>query len=174
MFITASQLRAKLKVCLKAVDSGEEVLIIRNSTVVAKLVPAHATMGMIKAARKVEGLQSSLELADGSQVRFREFGEFEDSGPVYKLRPLTLPFNCDQPAMYFQNGEGEFWVGELDGKVIAYGGFTKFYKGSDEPSSVAIEHVYVDSRLDGAAAIEQQLIMLLQTRLARRGYHLAG
>ena len=169
MHISVTDLRLRLAECLDLVNRGEEVNIIRKSLVVAKLVPAHATMGEVRSQQAVDGVKDELILADGRIMKFREYGLYEDLAAVSKLyQPSETP-NYHRSPSYFQRFNGEFWVAELQNEVVAAGGFMTDLSAHDRPIEVRIVAVQVEESLRSEGVAEQFRI-LLTFRAKKRGY----
>lgn len=163
MYVSVTQLRQNLKFYLDLVENGEQITVISKSIVLARLVPADVVQVVPEKASTQFGL------SDGREVVFRQMGLYEDPGPVHNLKRVQLEYAQDQPAAYFQNLGGEFWIGEIEEMVVAYGGFLCPLDGSTRPGEVRLLHLYASAELAGQG-VERQLEAILEGRAKRLGY----
>jgi GNAT superfamily N-acetyltransferase len=159
VYVTALELQRHLKMYLDLAYTGTQLTVIRRSEVVARIVPPDTVKVM---PTTVEAL---LKLGDGRTVIFRQFGVYEDSTPVQKLKPIRIEFYGDNPASYFANYEGEFWVADIDRQIVAYGGWRPNW---DKPGQAALEHLEVADDYE-IAGVGDRLVELLGQRAERRG-----
>lgn len=178
MDVSVTEFRARLKDYLDLVEKGEEIVIIRNSTIVGRLMPTEASL---KAAEQ-RGDMSALiyKLDDDREIRFRRPGLHEDSSKIIQLHldalraagalvgnRAELDLDLDGPSSYYEQSGGEFWVGELDGEVMAMGAFRL---AIESPAGTAeLKRMRVKPELQGKG-IGGTLLRFLEARAKKAGY----
>ena len=173
MNVSSSDLRAHLKEYLdKLEDEGEEIVIIRHSAIIGRIVPE----------RLPQHLTHSLK--DGRQIKFRGYVD-KDAAPIRRLHEEALKAvgafaetdeaeeldldldNID--GSYFKLG-GDFVVGELDGELVAMGGF-RMALGAGIKRAAELKRMRVRPDLWGQG-IGSALLKLLEERAAAEGYEI--
>ena len=172
--VNVRDLRAHMKDYMDRLEQGEELIIIRNSKIIGRLVPSDE----IKAILEVK---DSVEIADNKRVKFRRFGIYEDPEPVMQLHRLALEAagayveNPDLDRdLYDPNGNyekmgGEFWIGELDGEIVAMGGFRINLSEEASTGEAELKRMRVKPELQGQH-IGSSLLELLEGRARKHGY----
>ena len=163
MHVAASRVRINWKYYLDLVQNGQQIDVIRHSVVIARIVGADVVKILPTTVK------ATLNLSDGRVVMYRQMGEYEDPEAVHALKPVEMEFAQDQPAAYFQNLLGEFWIGEIEGVIVAYGGYLCPLDGSCQLGEVILHQVYTHPDLVGLD-VEDQLRTILTERAIRRGY----
>ncbi len=142
MMVSVTELRAHLKEYLDQLEKGEEISIIRNSIEIARLVPSDQIKAVTQAKRS--RVKHTMRLNDDRQVQFRQYEPHENPEPIQQLHRVALQeagAYADNPALdsdlwapasYYGSLGGEFWVGELDGKVVAMGAFRLYLPETDD------------------------------------------
>ena len=184
MIVSMTELRARLKDCLDKLEAGEEITIIRHSRAIGRLVPSEE----IKAAAEAQKVlvPDSVKLRDNREVRFRQLGAYENSEPVRRLHRTALEvasaytedpsLDTDllSPGSYYPNWDGEFWVGELEGELVAMGAFRLYISERPEAnlssqSLAELKRMRVRPDLQGQG-IGSALLRLLESRAKQQGY----
>lgn len=166
--VGARELRTNIKHYLDLVKQGEEVLIIRHSEVIGRLVPVNVA---------VDGGSRETDSLTYDGVKFRRYGLYEDPYPVRQLYesvygksagndPLAEA-DLDAPGEVYGNNNGEFWVGEKDGEIVALGGF-QWVLGGDL-TKAELKRLCVRPELRDAG-LETRLAEILEERMRRRDY----
>jgi antitoxin (DNA-binding transcriptional repressor) of toxin-antitoxin stability system len=184
MHVSAKILRANLGYYLDCTARGEEVFIIRNSMVVAQLIPVNNQIysRQIGAAHQEQALQPNIadnQLVVGVDGEERQVIEFREMGPYENpdiLRTLYImePAAPDHghPASYCQAFGGEFWLAVAAGEVIGCGGFyidLTAVGGAD----TATTHRLHQAPKPHSKAIMERLLAILFERAAARGLQLS-
>lgn len=169
IIVSAREFRANLSRYLDKLEAGETITLMRNSAVIGKLVPA-------KANKREKQIRHK-----GTGVVFRQFGIYEDPQPVMDLHKQALQATgayIDDPqldkdlwspsANYASLG-GEFWVGELDGQVVAIGAFRLNLAEDRALNEAEIKRLRVHSDLQGRG-LGKQMLQLLEKRARQHGY----
>lgn len=175
--VNAQQLRLNLKYYLDQLERGEELVIIRNSYVIGRIIPSNRVE---EEANKTELQPENVhELPNNQQVIFRKFKAHENPTPVQDLHREALEaagayvedsdrdFDLNGPGDYYELLGGEFWVGEIDGEIVAMGGF----KTTDDDSSdiAELKRMRVKPALQGNH-IGTKMLELLEQRAREHGY----
>lgn len=177
--VGASELRTNLKKYLDMVDRGQEVTIIRDSVVLGKIVPDEA----IRAAaqkREKQAVEHLHPLPDGRQVRIRQLQLYEDTEKVRQLFADNLDLESAYqegsphmdldlrgPALYYPDYGGEFWIGEIDGELVAMGAFKRL--DFDQPGTAEIKRMRVKPNLHGQG-IGRRMLTVLENQARQAGY----
>ena len=187
MNVNAKILRANLGYYLDCTARGEEVFIIRNSMVVARLIPVSNQMGSrqiglahAQQASHPNMVDTQLTIRedgedgeDGEVVEFREMGPYEDPDMLHKLYSLEASgADHGHPASYCQAFGGEFWLAAAAGEVIACGGFYVDLTVVGGTCGVTIHRLHQAPIPDNTAVIER-LQAILCERAAARGLQLS-
>lgn len=180
--VNAKELRQRLSYYLDQVELGEDIRIIRNSIIIGHLKPTDELRALAETkqpARAIPTKQSS-SAAQAAGVTFRRFGIFEDSTQLKQLHKEALQavgayvddskldLDLDSPGMTYDKMEGEFWVGEQHGQVVAMGGF-RMHLG-DQPHEAELKRMRVKPELQGRG-IGGALLELLENKARKAGYH---
>ncbi len=170
MQVNSKQLRARLSYYLDKLESGQEITIIRRSYVIGKLIPA--------GYQKQDNPEKSIDPAPKGVV-FRQY-RLADLEPVKHLHEQALRAadtyieteeaksrerDLDNIEGYYLNTGGEFLVGELDGTIVAMGGF----RMSEKPDQAELKRMRVHPDLQGRG-IGSQLISLLEDKARQLNY----
>jgi len=168
MNVSSRDLRQNLKYYLDKLEEGEELTIIRHSVVVGRLVPAGQST-----VRDTEQ-----ELRDNKRVKFRRFALYEDPTAVQKLHRDALESTGEyiddpkldtdlaNPAAIYEAADGEFWVGELNGDLVAMGAFRANLL---KPGEAELKRLRVRPKLQGQG-VGSKLLELLENRAKAAGF----
>lgn len=171
--VNARELRNHLRHYLDRLEEGEEFAVIRNSKIIGRLVPT----GQIQ--RVGEKASNVYQLSDTREVKFRQFGSYEDGSPVMELHKAaleptgayvedpSLDSDLYGPGDTYPKMGGEFWVGELDGNIMAMGGFWIHLSGPDKEAELKRMRVIPDLQGQG---IGSALLKLLEGRAKLLGF----
>lgn len=180
--VSVTELRIHLKDYLDKLESGETVDIIRNSIVIGHLVPSEEIKKV--ADTRHARVAASVKLSDDREVQFRQYGRYEDPEPIRRLHRVALQaagaYSDDPapdsdllaPASYYSNWGGEFWVGDLDGQVVATGAFRLHLTGAtkkQDAGEAELKRMSVSPDLQ-SQGIGTALLNLLEARARQRGY----
>ncbi len=123
MNVGARELRTRLKYYLDKMEAGQEIVIIRSSNIIGRLVPEHPAK-----------IEKTHVVNDTQQVKFRQY-QSNDMAAVKQLHREALAStgafvenealdrDLDNIEGYYLKGGGDFVVGELDGEIVAMGGY---------------------------------------------------
>ncbi|MEK7059711.1 MAG: GNAT family N-acetyltransferase [Patescibacteria group bacterium] len=174
--VSAKELRRHLKDYLDRLERGEEVTIIRNSMVIGSLVPSEAALKM--AEQRSDNPVLAYEIGDAQQVKFRRLGIYENPEHVQRLHlealgsagalvgnRTELDVDLNNPSSYYEKLGGEFWVGEIDGQVVAMGAF----KLAQIAEAAELKRLRVSPELQGRG-IGSALLKFLESRAKQVGY----
>lgn len=178
MIVNMTDLRAHLKAYLDRMENGEEITIIRHSQVIGYLMPTDEAKTAVEAKRLIA--DSSVELGDRGIVKFRRYGLYEAPEPIQQLHRQALAaagvciednpaLDSDllSPASHYEGMAGEFWVGELDGTVVAMGAFRLHVGG--EKGQAELKRMRIRPDLQGRG-IGSAMLALLEDRAKHQGY----
>lgn len=180
--VSAKEFRHKLSYYLDQVERGEEISIIRNSRIIGYLRPADTQELPVAETIQSPSTHStgqSSSVAHALGVTFRRFGVFEDPSQLKQLHKdaleavgayvedAKLDLDLDSPGMAYDKMEGEFWVGELQGQVVAMGGFRMAFNGHTQEAE--LKRMRVKPSLQGQG-LGGELLELLESRARKAGY----
>lgn len=177
--VSMTELRRNLKKYLDLVDKGYEVTIIRDSIILGKIVPDEAIRAAAEKKEKQEK-EHFHDLPDGRQVRIRQLRLYEDTEKIRQLFVDTLDLNAAYqeggpfmdldlrgPAVYYPDFGGEFWIGEIDGELVAMGAFKRL--DFDQADTAEIKRMRVKPGLQGQG-IGRRMLSLMEDQARQAGY----
>jgi GNAT superfamily N-acetyltransferase len=180
--VNVSKLRAKLDHYIEQLIQGEELTLIKHSVVLGELhLQLDPHFEKIIQAR-VPKVQYTYFVED-KPVKFRQYGEFENSDPLLQLNQETLKHaglhgsgSADRGldllsiGPYFTYAKGEFWIGEQEDRIVAMGGFHAAIGLDWAPEGAALlKRLRVQPELQGKG-IGSYLLNLLETRAKHHSY----
>ncbi len=180
IIVNVTELRAHLKDYMIKLEQGDEITIIRNSMVIGHVVPSAEVKALVD-EKQSRQLGASLKLPDNREVKFRQLGLYEDPEPVKQLHRAALEAagaytenprldsDLESPASYYENLNGEFWVGEVEGEIVAMGGFRLHLGEAAKAREAELKRMRVKPELQGRG-IGGQLLQLLEGQARRQGY----
>jgi antitoxin (DNA-binding transcriptional repressor) of toxin-antitoxin stability system len=173
MHVNAKVLRANLGYYLDCTVQGEDVFIIRNSIIVAKLVPVGTQTSLVGAHQTAQPDSNDVQLADGRAVEFREMGPYEDPDVLRTLyNNESSARDHGHPASYCQAFGGEFWLAVVEGVVIGCGGFYVDLTAVSGAHVARIHRVH-KAVIPDSTVITEHLLAILFERATVRGLRLS-
>jgi GNAT superfamily N-acetyltransferase len=167
-----TDLRDNLKYYLDLLEQGEELKLIRRSTVIGIITPT--------SPKYPQKLGKTGDSSDNIKVQFRRFGAHESPDKLKSLNRVVVEAtgilndpepntDLESPVMHYDNLGGEFWVGILDKEIVAMGAFRLKMDGNGA-GSAELKRMRVRPDLQGKG-IGSQLLQLLESRAVEHGYH---
>ncbi|HEX4773913.1 MAG TPA: GNAT family N-acetyltransferase [Candidatus Saccharimonadales bacterium] len=159
---------------MNLLERGETITIIRNSRIIGRLVP-------INELDVIDKHNDNIVMANTKPVVFRQFGGFETSAPLIKLHRealeavgayidnLNLDADLQSPYMFYDQMDGELWVGELEDEIVAMGGFYLNLTGRGGKKQAVLKRMRVKPELQGRG-IGTELLSILESKMKARQY----
>lgn len=161
LVVNVTKFRAHLKDYLKSLEKGEEITIIQNSLPIGRLVPSDEVQALLE-ERRLASPGNAFKM-DSQEIMFRRFSPYED--------PWRLQALCNQVITVdsYDKLGGELWVGELEGEVVAVGGFRMCMRGTADVPEAEAGPVCVGPALKNRG-VKEHLLALLERRAKSCGY----
>ena len=178
--VNVKELRAHLRQYMELIEQGETLNIIRNSRVIGHIKPSAEVKAQLDKTKLLQ-LGEPLKLLNQKEIMFRRFGRFEDPSPITRLHKLALEAagayaddpaldrDLNDPASNYENLGGEFWVGEIDGEIVAMGAFRLSLQPHSGKNEAELKRMRVRPDLQGQG-IGSALLKLLEKRVAKSNY----
>ena len=186
MLVSTTDLRANLRYYLDRLEEGEEITVLRNSAVIGRLVPTDESRAAAEARRLL--VPDTIQLPDNKEVKFRQYGTYENPEPIQRLHQLALgkvgayiedpvlDADLQSPGDYYTNWGGEFWVGELEGEIVAMGAFKLHITGESDHNGgesrlrqAELKRMRVRPDIQGRG-VGSALLRLLESRAKQQDY----
>jgi antitoxin (DNA-binding transcriptional repressor) of toxin-antitoxin stability system len=175
--VSARDLRQNLSHYLDLIEDGEEVAVIRRSRIVGHIKPGRPARPR-KAQMKNKPPAKTATAAKANQIEFRRFSHFDDPQGVLDLHKdhgetdsggALVNADLHSPDSFYDKFGGEFWVGELNGKIVATGGYRLMIGNDPDRKTAELRRILVVPNLNGQG-VRDALKQLLIQRANENGF----